>query len=705
MKYILKLLTLIAAAIVIISCCPKEPAQTPADALIDRLAGLVDEGKIMFGHQDDLMYGHSWKLEDDAAEFVRSDVNAVCGQYPAVFGMDLGGIEMGWEANLDRNDFDNMRASAAAHHERGGVVTFSWHPRNPLTGGDAWDISSDQVVASILPGGEKHDYFMTWLAKAADFLGSVRTADGEAVPVIWRPWHEHTGSWFWWGQKLCTTEQYKALWQMTYDYMVNERGLDNLVWAYSPGAGELTSVEVFGERYPGDEIIDLVGFDCYAGADREKYMSRMKYALDITKAFADEHGKLMAITETGFEGIKDPKWWTEVLYQVMKDYPVSYVLLWRNACDDHMQHHFYAPFPGHDSAEDFRKFSQIENMVFVDYSQSDALMEKLSEIISNGKTMFGHQDTYLYGHSWVIDPEASEYGRSDIRDVAGVHPALYGMDLGGIELGSALNIDRNDFNQMRASAVAHHERGGIVTFSWHPRNPLTGGDTWDVGSTEVVASILPGGGNHEKFMGWLSNAADFLDSIRDAEGRRIPVIFRPWHEHTRDFFWWGKNFCTRDEYVALWRMTYYYMTMERGLDHMVWAYSPDAGGLSVPEDFSEKYPGDDIVDIVGIDFYQFSPNEEFIAKMRSSLDMTADFAREHGKMMAVTETGCEGVKDAEWWTQVLYPSIKDYPLLYVLTWRNAHDADMQHHFYAPFPEHESAEDFKAFAAYDDMMFL
>ena len=366
MNRILKPVILIASAIAIISCgAPKEKDLTPADVLIDHLSGLIDEGKIMFGHQDDLMYGHSWKIEDDASEFDRSDVKAVCGRYPAVYGMDLGGIEMGWEANLDKNDFDNMRASAVAHHERGGVVTFSWHPRNPLTGGDAWDVSSDQVVASILPGGEKHEYFMTWLEKAADFLESIKTADGKTVPVIFRPWHEHTGSWFWWGQKLCTTEQYKALWKMTYDYMVDERGLTSLVWAYSPGAGELTSVEVFGERYPGDEIIDIVGFDCYSGADRENYMAKMKSALDITKAFADEHGKLMAITETGYEGVKDAKWWTEVLYQAMKDYPVSYVLTWRNACDDHMQHHYYAPFPGQESAEDFKAFAALEDVVLL----------------------------------------------------------------------------------------------------------------------------------------------------------------------------------------------------------------------------------------------------------------------------------------------------------------------------------------------------
>lgn len=361
----LKPIAIVAAMIAMTSCGgPAESAKTPAESLLDRLSTLIDEGKIMYGHQDDLMYGHSWKIEDAADEFVQSDVYATCGRYPAVYGMDLGGIEMGWDANLDRNDFDNMRASAVAHHERGGVVTFSWHPRNPLTGGDSWDVSSDKVVESILPGGEKHDLFMGWLSNAADFMESIKTAGGEAVPLIWRPWHEHTGSWFWWGQKLCTTEQYKALWQMTYDYMMAERGLTNLIWAYSPGAGGLTP-GLFAERYPGDDMVDMVGFDCYQYGTNEGYVADMKNALDITKAFADEHDKLMAVTETGYEGVKESEWWTKVLYQAVKDYPVSYVLTWRNACDADMQHHFYGPHPDHDSVEDFKAFAALDQMMFL----------------------------------------------------------------------------------------------------------------------------------------------------------------------------------------------------------------------------------------------------------------------------------------------------------------------------------------------------
>lgn len=346
-----------------VSACGTAPArQTPADELTSLLALYAEQGKIMYGHQDDLMYGHSWRLADDAREFVQSDVKDVCGMYPSVYGLDLGGIELGGDRNLDGNLFTRMRASAVAHHERGGVVTFSWHPRNPLTGGDSWDTSSKEAVASVLEGGSRHELFMEWLSHAADYLESFRTADGKAVPMIFRPWHEHTGSWFWWGRDLCTVEEYTALWKMTYDYMAVERGLDNLVWAYSPGAGGMTE-EIYMERWPGDGMVDMIGVDCYQYGSSEQYAAELKNALDIMAEVGQEHGKLLALTETGYEGIPDASWWTGTLYPVIKDYPLTYVLTWRNACDQ--KGHFYAPWPGQDSAGDFRKFADMEGIILI----------------------------------------------------------------------------------------------------------------------------------------------------------------------------------------------------------------------------------------------------------------------------------------------------------------------------------------------------
>ena len=324
----------------------------------------VKPGKILYGHQDDLVYGHNWvvtDLENDPLE--RSDVRDVAGKYPAIVGFDLGGIELGNARNLDGVPFDLMRRAALKHVERGGTVTFSWHPRNPYTGGDAWDISSSEVVQSVLPGGAKHDEFMVWLQRAGDFLASL-----DGAPAIFRPWHENIGSWFWWGGRLCTADEYVALFRMTHDYLVQERGLTNLQWCYSPNGP--ISVADYLSRYPGDDYVDYLGTDIYEyiGLDglqaaHRRYIRQVRGMLFELRSLAAEHGKQFCLSETGLESLKDPHWWCEVLYPAISGSGIAYVLTWRNAHD--RPEHFYAPWKGFEHADDFKQFSEKEDIVLL----------------------------------------------------------------------------------------------------------------------------------------------------------------------------------------------------------------------------------------------------------------------------------------------------------------------------------------------------
>ncbi len=146
------------STVMLFSAC-KENSEDAAAVLRVRLQQTAREGRFYYAHQDDLVYGHSWKVTDPQGDDLsRSDVLSVCGFFPAVVGFDLGGIELGDKANLDGVDFSLMRRAAVSHSEKGGIVTFSWHMRNLLTGGDSWDISSDKVVASVLPG----IYLLAW---------------------------------------------------------------------------------------------------------------------------------------------------------------------------------------------------------------------------------------------------------------------------------------------------------------------------------------------------------------------------------------------------------------------------------------------------------------------------------------------------------------------------------------------------------------
>lgn len=343
--------------------------------MLGNLKLLGDSGVYMFGHHDDTVYGIGWEADytNDSTVSARSDVKSVCGDLPAVLSFDLGHIELGDDKNLDGVPFDRIRKEIINHFDHGGMVTLSWHLDNPLSGGTAWVADSlkdieKNTVAAVLEGGEKHEMFLGWLDKIADFINSLETPYGIKVPVVFRPWHEHTGSWFWWGQELCTTEQYKALWQMTAERL-KDKGVINALLAYSPGTEPDGDADKYLECYPGDEIIDVLGLDSYCFAPEADtlqiadYTQKLDKNLGMIEKVAKEHGKAMALTETGYEGIKTENWWTETLAPVLAKHPVSYVLVWRNARE--RPSHHYAPYPGHLSSSDFVKFYNLNETLFL----------------------------------------------------------------------------------------------------------------------------------------------------------------------------------------------------------------------------------------------------------------------------------------------------------------------------------------------------
>lgn len=365
-----KSLVLLAIAIGLISCQQKEATENmklPIDKnatketviLYNNLFKLLDKG-IMVGHQDDLAYGHGWYKEPG-----RSDLKDVSGDYPAVVGWELGHVELGVEFNLDSVYFSDMERYIRETYDRGGITTASWHGDNIVTGNTAWDCAQDSVVRTILPNGSNHVKYLTWLDRVADFFLDLKGADGELIPVVFRMYHEHTGDWFWWCSKQCTPDEYKQLWIMTVEYLRDKRNVHNLLYAYSPS--ETNDEAHFLERYPGDEYVDIVGYDCYVpGKDAEaitKYKGIMDRNLKIVTDYATRSGKIPTIGETGMESIPDSTYFTQAVYPVINQYKIAWVLFWRNAWDADKPHHFYAPYVGHSSAADFNKFVANPNIL------------------------------------------------------------------------------------------------------------------------------------------------------------------------------------------------------------------------------------------------------------------------------------------------------------------------------------------------------
>ena len=340
-------------ALILTGCFSLEMKYMPANkdispeakALFYRLMRLQDKG-VMYGHQDDLMYGYTWWYEPG-----RSDVKEIVGDYPGVVGFELGEIETGNQRSLDTVVFTQITEMAKFFHKKNGIITVSWHAVNPITSqwthrvktpngpGSSWDvrkfnfgllkepdsvddfeinIDSLNAVKSILPGGENNSMFNGWLDILSDYFKTWTDDNGKLIPFIFRPWHEHSGQFFWWGRDRCTDEEYAELWRYTVNYL-RAKGLNNILFAYN--TDKVFSIEEYLKGYPGDEYVDMLSIDWYGQG--EEFNGLVDKALNFISKEAEEKGKLFALSECGNIS-KD-------MVDILRNYKVSYFLTWRNA--------------------------------------------------------------------------------------------------------------------------------------------------------------------------------------------------------------------------------------------------------------------------------------------------------------------------------------------------------------------------------------
>jgi mannan endo-1,4-beta-mannosidase len=307
---------------------------------------------ILFGQQDATQYGIGWKDEP-----TRSDVQSVTGTNPALYGWDVADVvRAGLQGRTYHTDstLARHRRLVLDAYARGGLNTFCWHMHNFVTGGSFYDTTA--VVAAILPGGAQHAAYTRSLDLVADYLGGMRAADGTLVPIIFRPLHEHTGSWFWWGQRHCTQAEFVQLWQFTVHYLRDTKQVHNLLYAYSPD--RIPTMAAYFERYPGDAYVDVLGHDNYWDFNVISTPNKGITTLENLVDEAHRRGKVAALTETGLEKLVNPTWFTNNLLNQLKASPkacqIAYLMVWRNAHEGH----FYAPYPGHASVPDFLRFYQ-----------------------------------------------------------------------------------------------------------------------------------------------------------------------------------------------------------------------------------------------------------------------------------------------------------------------------------------------------------
>lgn len=405
-------------------------ADDSAKALYAYLQGLTESDQVLFGHQNDVSRSVGTK---DAL----GDVHDVTGSVSGIFGIDslalFGSEAGGTDAKSALEKSINYSKKAA---ENGAIVTLSAHMPNFTSAkikdngdgtydffdcnfNESKDLSGDSLK-KILPGGEKNKVFTAYLDTIATYANKLQESN---IPVIFRPLHENTGGWFWWGTGN-TAESYKSLYAYTREYL-ESKGVHNMLYVYSPN-GPMETEEEYMSRYPGDAYVDILAFDYYndfntypAEADTS-FFDHLDQTCQVVSSIAKKHDKLAAISETGVrvmkengsdnEGLlvknnpvskaKSGKNWYEEVNNIAKKNDMPYYMVWANFSDTN----FYVPYKHTDT------MGQEMINEFIDYYNNE------DSVFGNGTNFYGNIDKY------------AGVKTDNYKDVSGYMVAPFDMD-------------------------------------------------------------------------------------------------------------------------------------------------------------------------------------------------------------------------------------------------------------------------------------
>jgi mannan endo-1,4-beta-mannosidase len=367
---------------------------------------------ILFGHHASTQYGlestqgssrKTWK-NDGVTNLDRSDVKTGTGSHAALLGVDIEDVMRAPLHDKTKSDEVELTRNILAAARRGQVVTVSWHAHDPVN--PEWNYrefadrvskqkaahsqegppTAEQIVEAdklkvsrcdaVLRNPEVKQRYRSTLARMAAFFHSLRDVSGRPIPLLFRPFHEQTGNWFWWGKGHCAPEDFSKLWQMTVTTLRDEHQVHNLIYVYSPNQKPDTLKEYY-QGYPGDRFVDVLALDAYHDLDTEAGAEKTGRELGWIVREARAQGKVAALAETGLESFRtgpygggtpgepNPHWFSKNLGHALKSDPdaaeLAYIMVWRNGSENH--HYFPAPWET-ETLEDFDTF-RAENDVIL----------------------------------------------------------------------------------------------------------------------------------------------------------------------------------------------------------------------------------------------------------------------------------------------------------------------------------------------------
>jgi mannan endo-1,4-beta-mannosidase len=495
------------------------------------------------------------------------------GKYPGLFGEDFG-----FSAGDTKDSVLSRPAmieEVKRQYKNGSVIALTWHEVRPSDDepvtfrdsvqGHLTDYEWQQLLTPGTP------LYNRWCAQVDVIAGYLRQLRDAHVPVLYRPYHEMTGKWFWWGRRP-GKDGSAALYRQLYDRFVNVHHLDNLIWVWNVNAPS-PDLPPMADYYPGAQFADVVTMDVYGEFKQEYYTSML--------ALAD--GKPIALAEVG--GLPSP--------DVLDRQPRwTYFMCWSefirtgNTLDQaNALYHFPRSLNRDDprlagpmaairkaTAEHTGGAPAVEPVSPGATEEAKALLTRLYSV--SGQAVLSGQEN-----------DAASPGAATVAVVAatGRQPAIYAADLGGADEAR---------NAVLQEALAANLRHAVVSLSWSPARPTDGAAASGQGQLtdyEWVELLTPGSSLNKQ---WYAQVDEAAAALRELQKAGIAVLWNPFPEGNGKQFWWAGRKGVRGS-AELYRQLFDRLANHDGVHNLVWVWeaaTPDfrSGAAGMLSDF---FPG------------------------------------------------------------------------------------------------------------------
>jgi len=483
---------------------------------------------------------------------------ALTGKYPAVFGQDFG-----FQAGEDK---DSVLARPAIieeikrQHQSGSIITLTWHAVRPIEDEPGTFLKNVQGKLTdyewnelLTPGTPLHKRWCDQVDVVAGYLKQLRDA---RVPVLWRPYHEMNGHWFWWGGRKGKNGS-SALYRQMYERFTQVHHLDNLIWVWNVNAPNGGAAGPLADYYPGADVADMLSIDVYDSFKPAYYQETLKLA----------NGKPIALGEVGPtptpEVLKAQPGWT-------------YFMTWSNFLED-------------GSPLDVVRRTYHDPIVLTrDDASVKAAMAKV-------------RASALAPTFTPVCPDATAEAK-----------ALLGrLYKPSSQTGAVLPLDAADAFEVEA-VKRQAGSGAIVSLAWRAPNPgAEGGGTsasrGPLTDFEWNELLQDGSPLNQRWAAQVDAVAARLKALQDAG---IAVLWNPYPLTSAKADWWAGRKGIHGS-ARLYQMLFDRLVKQHHLTNLVWAWGAaplqNAGSAEVGTIY-DYFPG-----LLYVDAVVFSPSQPWDA--------------------------------------------------------------------------------------------